>query len=180
MSSRKYTPAERTVKFWAKVDKSGGEDACWLWTGGGTRAGYGQMWWEGRLRYAPRISWELAYGKPPDELSVLHNCPTGDNPRCVNPRHLWLGTYQDNANDRERKGRGNQPRGDRNGMRLYPEKLLRGSTHPNAKLTEVDVGNIRQRFADGGITKTELARDYHVTDVLIGKIVRGESWKHIL
>jgi nitrogen regulatory protein PII len=96
----RLTIAERLVKY---SDRSGGEDSCWLWTGG-TITGYGVIKITHRNVFAHRASWELAHGPIPDGLFVLHNCPGGDNRACINPRHLFLGTDQDNYHDRVRKG----------------------------------------------------------------------------
>jgi hypothetical protein len=95
-----------TEWFWARVDRSGD---CWEWQGSRTPAGYGKV-----IRQSPgdpstvlsgrahRLSYLMAYGPPPPDLFVLHTC---DNPPCVNPAHLFLGTAEDNARDMSRKGR---------------------------------------------------------------------------
>lgn len=97
---------DRARQFWDKVEKT---DACWLWQGALTSAGYGCLTVNKRRVYAHRLSYEIATGIHPGNLKVCHNCPGGDNPACVNPAHLWLGTDLDNARDRERKGRGVRP-----------------------------------------------------------------------
>lgn len=89
-------------RFWTKVDKSG---ECWLWQAACDNHGYGCFWFGGRLQKSSRVSWSLAHGDP-GELFVLHRC---DNPRCVNPEHLFLGTQQDNLIDMRAKGRGRGP-----------------------------------------------------------------------
>ena len=89
------TPQER---FWAKVEKS---NSCWLWRANCNPEGYGQFWLNGKLEKAHRISWTFKHGAIPDRLLVLHKC---DNPPCVNPEHLFLGTDRDNSRDRIRKG----------------------------------------------------------------------------
>lgn len=105
-------------QFWAKVAKAGPND-CWLWLGHKMPYGYGTYGKPKQL--AHRRAWELTNGPIPDGLMVLHNCPDGDNPSCVNPAHLWLGTQTDNMRDAAAKGRissqqrpENQPRGEDN------------------------------------------------------------------
>lgn len=110
MSPRAYRmKTSLAERFWAKVNKNGPmhpvlQTQCWLWTAGLLDFGYGRFrsrvhsWDEG----AHRVSWALTYGPVPDGLDVLHKC---DNPPCVNPEHLFLGTQRDNNLDRDAKGR---------------------------------------------------------------------------
>lgn len=91
-----------TERFWRKVDKSAGPEGCWPWTGSRHGFGYGFVSAGGKRRGAHRVSWELANGPIPDGLSVCHRC---DNPPCVNPAHLFLGTVGDNTRDMMAKGR---------------------------------------------------------------------------
>lgn len=189
MAPRKYTTAERICTFWSKVDKSNGDDACWLWTGSVRGYGYGQFWFNSRNRPTHRISWELAHGEIPDGLLVCHRC---DNPICVNPKHLFLGTQQDNIDDKTRKGR--QAIGDRNGVYTHPEKrpfgernarythpenTAHGEAHGRHKLTELQVREIRQLYIEKGISQRQLARMFGITKTHVRRIVRGENWKHI-
>lgn len=93
-------------RFWARADQSGGPDACWNWTGGLLSTGYGRVvvstnGHESNVR-AHRIAYELVKGPITGGLLVCHSC---DNPRCVNPAHLWLGTHRDNGRDASIKGR---------------------------------------------------------------------------
>jgi hypothetical protein len=153
-------------RFWSKVDKSGGENSCWLWTAYRNEDGYGKIGWNGHAQSAHRISYLLTYGEIPDGLQVLHNCPEGDNPACVNPRHLWLGTHQDNMDDMARKGRRkstSQP----------------GEKHGRHKLTEQQVLEIRQRYALGGISQRALGELYGVAQWTVGLIVNHKHWRHV-
>ena len=92
---RVFPPTEEL--FWAKVDKRGTNE-CWLWMGSKTR-GYGSFNAKDGPKLAHRFSYSLHYGPIPDEMCVCHNCPGKDNPSCVNPAHLWLGTHQQNMAD---------------------------------------------------------------------------------
>lgn len=88
------------VRFWAKVDKS---TDCWEWMGNIKEdSGYGSIKNGNTMDYAHRVSWTLHFGTIPKGLCVLHKC---DNRRCVNPNHLFLGTYKDNVQDMIKKGR---------------------------------------------------------------------------
>lgn len=89
-------------KFWSLVDKAAGDEACWLWTAGKDRAGYGRFRYNGASHYAHRLAFYFANGRRAKKC-VLHSC---DNPQCVNPKHLREGTAKDNAEDREKRGRG--------------------------------------------------------------------------
>lgn len=111
-------------RFWSKVDKSN-SDGCWLWTAARDRDGYGSFWLQGEQVRAHRVAYALLHPGEvvPEELVVRHEC---DNPPCV--RHLILGTRLDN--DLDRVARGRSATGDRNGSRLYPERVLRGEACP--------------------------------------------------
>lgn len=87
-------------RFWDKVRK-GHTSECWLWVGG-TKRGYGRFWYNGRAQYAHRVAYMLERGTVPDDVVVRHTC---DNPTCVNPRHLVLGTQTDNVSDMVERGR---------------------------------------------------------------------------
>jgi hypothetical protein len=101
--TNQHTALPMPDRFWAKVDRSGGLDACWPWMGSRTEEGYGQFWDGQRIEHAARVAWRLHTGKEvPSDKHALHHC---DNPPCCNPAHLWLGTNQNNSTDRARKGR---------------------------------------------------------------------------
>lgn len=147
-------------RFWAKVDKSGGPDACWEWQGTRAPNRYGSVTFHNRAVSTHRLAWELTHGPITDGLWVLHRC---DNPPCCNPAHLFLGTPTDNAQDRNAKGRANTARGERTG---------------HAKLTDAQVLDIRARYA-AGETGRALAREYGVSPAAVSNIMTGKRWRHL-
>lgn len=158
------TPAER---FWSYVDKSG---SCWVWCGLKDHRGYGKFSpTHGHPTGAHRYSWELANGTIPDGMVVCHQC---DNPWCVNPKHLFLGTPEDNVQDAIRKGR----------FQVVKDNLLSskvGEDHANAVLTEDVVRRIRKEYGDGGTSCVKLAHKYGVSKTTIHLIVSRKAWTHI-
>lgn len=159
----KYTSKD-IERFWSKVDKSGGEDACWIWTGC-TGRGYGQIKWGRGMIVSHRIVWILTYGDIPNSLLVLHKC---DNPPCVNPQHLFLGTQSDNMKDMFHK-----KRRDMHGKR-GENPNMQGEKNPLCKLTDLQVVEIRQRYkwyGKGGENQLELAHAFGVDQALICRIV---------
>ena len=154
---RKYNVRPLAVRFWAKVDQSG---PCWLWTGYRDRWGYGVASRDKRAILAHRLAYELTYGPIPAGQVVCHRC---DNPACVRPDHLWLGTPLDNERDKIAKGRKHTQRGARNSR---------------AKLTAQDVTAIRAAH-DAGQNADALASAYGVTAYTIHDIVTFRSWRHL-
>ena len=153
---RRTPPIEE--HFWSRVQILGPND-CWLWQASRNRKGYGQVSVNSESVPAHRVAWELTYGPIPDGLWVLHKC---DNPPCTNPSHLFLGTNADNVADKVAKNR--QPVGTK--------------TH-NAKLTEQQVIEARQRFAEGGITITALAEECGVNRITMKNVLQCNTWRHI-
>jgi hypothetical protein len=129
---------------------------------------------EGRQMQAHRASWLIHRGDIPDNLWVLHKC---DNPPCVNPGHLFLGTYQDNIDDMVSKGR--HSHGDRQWLRKNPERVNRGEAVPWSKLTADTVREIRTLFATGDYSKMDLVRQFGVTHPTIRRILSRKIWRHI-
>jgi len=164
----------REEVFWSRVDKSGGEDACWEWMGAHFSNGRGSFRLRGRNMLAHRVSYEYVNGPIPDDLLVCHHC---DNGGCVNPAHLFLGTYADNSRDAVMKGR--VAKGDCHGSRTHPESVGRGERNPMSKLDANSVLAIRSLYAGGLTTQTALAEKFSVDQAQVWRIVHHRSWGHI-
>lgn len=135
---------------------------CWRWTKSLSNKGYGQFGYQvsGKTQmFAAHRAFAEMFGVNIDNALVLHSC---DNPWCVNPDHLRAGTLQDNMDDKVNRGRVFRPL---------------GSTHHSTNLTEAQVLEIR-RLA-GATSRKELASTYRTSVMAIGKIVRGDRWKHL-
>lgn len=148
-------------RFWNKV-KILKENDCWEWKYCKDKDGYGGFeLTHGNKQRAHRVSWELNYGPIPANLFVLHHC---DNPSCVNPKHLFLGSASDNNKDCKNKGRarGGGVKGEKNKM---------------AKLTEKQVIEIREKYIPYKYSTYQLAKEYGMHASQIHKIVRNENWK---
>jgi hypothetical protein len=116
---------------------------------------------------AHRYSWELHFGPIPDGLLVCHKC---DNPACVRPSHLFLGTSADNTADMLAKGR-----------RVAPStaNLARGSQHYKAKFRDADIRKIRRLYAKGSILQREIGAMFGVSPTCISHIIQRKSWAHV-
>lgn len=152
---------ETLERFWRKVDRKQKND-CWNWIGSKIRTGYGQFKSNKKIVLAHRFSWELHFGKiPQNKPCVLHHC---DNPKCVNPRHLFLGTQADNVEDMINKGRDNKAR-------------QKGEDNANHKLTVSQIKEIRS--LKGKLTQKEIAKMFNVYHTTIEKIHNNKTWKHV-
>lgn len=188
---RKSTAPTLAERFWAKVDKHGPVCAselgpCWMWTAATTvTGGYGSISVGGKQVRAHRVSFQLSVGPIPPGQWVLHRC---DNPPCIRPEHLFLGTDRDNQRDRAAKGR-----------HLAPlERMLRdllvapwhvlsraagpahpfGESHCRAKLTTSQVSEIRRRYIPRRVSTRKLAAEFGVSPRAIRAALSGETWKH--
>lgn len=160
-----YKP-QKTVRerFWAKVDKNGPtqprmDTNCWVWTGY-TDNGYGKFHFRRTRWLAHRVRWILKHGDLAADELLLHKC---DNRACIRVSHLYIGNTLQNAIDRESRGRGNQPQGEK---------------HPKAKLTDDDVREIRR------LALTMRGIDIHklypqVTLDIVYKVIRKAIWAHL-
>ena len=164
------------VRFWFKVRiRKPGQ--CWPWRAGRLQKGYGTFSIGGRGPnfLAHRVAWEIVHGRVPAGLCVLHHC---DNPCCVNPGHLWVGTHADNTQDALRKKRLRPATGKRHGTHTHPE-CFRGERRRTAKLTEGLVRDLRKAYAKGDTTFTALGQEYGVSYVTVRNAVRGETWAYV-
>lgn len=140
-------------RFWSNVTKT---KNCWIWKGYTHPTGYGAIHNGSSMIGAHRLSYIINKGKIPNGLCVLHHC---DNPGCVNPNHLWLGTRGDNNTDRKNKNRS-----------------ACGESNPKSKLQKNQVIRI---FRSYDKTDKELAEKYSVSQQTISCIRTGRSWSHV-
>lgn len=151
------TPGDR---FWSRVDKSGGADACWPWMKLLNHSGYGVAYDMTcrKQRIASRVAWELTIGPLLENECVLHVC---DNPRCCNPSHLFVGTRGDNVRDMIDKGR-----------------QAVGNAMSHAKMNPDKVRDLRRRLGDGE-SVCSVSRAYGITPAAVRKIRDRRMWKHV-
>jgi HNH endonuclease len=143
-------------RFWSRVDRRG-PDECWIWIGSQLPKGYGTLSCgpQGNF-YAHRVSYELHIGVIPRGQFVLHRC---DNPPCVNPRHLFLGSHRDNMRDMVAK-----------------ERSQKGTRNPRNKLSPNDVIEIRALYRSGGVSMKALGERFGVSAPHIHDIVHLQRW----
>jgi hypothetical protein len=150
-------PAWWIDRFWARSKRAGD---CREWVGARLPNGYGvyctKLLKVGPRQYAHRIAYVLAHGPIPAGMFVCHHC---DNPSCVEPTHLYLGTPKDNSNDAQRKGR------------------MRGQFKP--RLTADMVREMRATYATGTVTFFDLADRYGITFQHAHSVVRRRCWNHV-
>ena len=152
------------TRLWSRAEPVGD---CLVWQGARAWGGYGLLMWNGeRRRRAHRVAYELTHGPIPIGLHVLHRC---DNPPCIRPEHLFLGTQTDNMYDRIAKGRG---------MLRPPVRDQKGTHNPAATLDDRSVRAIRS-LAVQGVLHRIIASAFGVNKRTIGNVVRRDTWGHI-
>jgi len=148
---------EQRDYFWARVDKTGGEDACWNWTASAGR--YGIVKYNQKTIGTHVLALTLTHGpKPADKPYACHNCK--QNKICCNPKHLRWDTHDENMKDRDNDG-------------TTPKGEILG------KLTELQVKEIRAKYETGKYTQQKLGEDYGICTAAICQIVNRKTWKHI-
>ena len=143
-------------RFWSKIDIKN-DNECWDYKGGKQHFGYGQFWFEGKTIGAHKFSYQLHHGSIPKDMCVCHSC---DNPTCVNPKHLWLGTKGENNKDRSNKKRS----ADR-----------KGELCPTVKLKEYQAIAIKYSNKKNFL----LAKQYNISQQTVCDIKKGKRWRHI-
>jgi hypothetical protein len=141
---------QNKIKNNVKIDNNG----CWIWQRE-THKGYGRIYFDGKRMRAHRASYMAFNGELQEDMSVCHSC---DNPTCVNPEHLWLGSHSENMRDGYRKGR----------VRL-----------PWQKFTAEDVLEIRRLWATGDFTQKQLAEKFNTSAGYIKVLVNRRAWQHL-
>lgn len=168
--ANKFKTIDINTRFIKFIDKT---NDCWNWIGNKDKDGYGMF--EPKIkeaRRAHRYSYFINFGEIPKGMCVCHNC---DNPSCVNPNHLFLGTTYENVKDRVNKGR--TAKGINNGAYTHPEKINKGEQVGTSKLCYNDIIEIRK--AATTISRRKLGKLFNVSHNTICRIVNHESWQHV-
>lgn len=149
-------------RFWTKVDKKS-DNECWEWKSTILNTGYGQFTIKAINKYSShRIAYSL-YNNEVINITdlILHNC---DNRKCCNPYHLRKGTHKENMKDMTNRNRSYKPNGEK---------------HPNCKLTEQDIIDIRAKYIPRKYTQQKLADEYNLSIQHVSDIINKKKWKHI-
>lgn len=154
------TPADAYAeRFWARVDKSAGADGCWPWTGR-LDNGYGWFWMDGRDHRTHRVSYALSHGLAVADVPGHVRHLVCDNPPCVNPAHLAIGTHAENMGD----------------MAAH-RRAASGERVTGARLTAEDVAAIRRRYVPRHTTMQMLADEYGVRRSTVWAVIHDETWR---
>lgn len=163
------------ARLMSHVDPRPNPYGCWIWIGSKNKKGYGQISINRKPHPAPRAMYEITYGIVLPIFLVCHDCPGGDNPACINPDHLFLGTPKDNIQDARKKNRLSS--GANHYLNKRPELVRRGEGNPMSKLTSTDIPEIRRLLTF--ISQSEVARRFRVSRSAIEHIYFGHTWKHV-
>lgn len=142
------------IRARVKVDANG----CWIWQGAIAPSGYGQIYHGGKTQNVHRLVFKSLNGEIPSRVHVCHSC---DNRKCCNPRHLWPGTQRENIEDAAAKGR-----------------MVHGSKHHNAKLSEESVQKMVKRFRECRSIR-EVSREFGVARTTTKRVIAGDGWNHV-
>jgi len=148
-------------KFHSKYIQRG-VDECWEWVANKDSHGYGCIKINNKTRGAHRVMYELV-----NQVALVHKefvCHSCDNPACVNPAHLFIGTHTENMKDMVNKGRSYKPKGESNS---------------NSKVTEEDVLTMREMYSTGNYTQAELCDRYPIKKSQMSNILRGDNWREL-
>ena len=148
-------------RFWSHVDRTG---PCWEWKAYRDRDGYGRFLFEGQAGFlAHRASYTMAYGQIGDGMLVLHRC---DNPSCVRPDHLFLGSATDNHRDKASKGRC------RNGWATNPEHMRQVAGVCRRKMTD-EALQLARELKLSGVSQRQIAKQLNVSEMTVSRALRG-------
>jgi len=158
MTFKRYTKEQKVIAFWDKVAITANDNMCWLWKGTKEKTGYGQFFLDdrkGKRTMAHRIALSFPDYVIPDGMEICHSC---DTPLCCNPKHLFIGTHQENMTDMALKER-------------HPKGLM----VPNGKLSDEQVQEIRYRYECENTTQAALASEYGIDPSLVSYIVNNKK-----
>lgn len=153
---KKYTTEQQAIAFWSKVAITADDNQCWIWLGGKIKGGYGVWDWNGKTTTTHKIAWLYPNYTIPNGMQILHSC---DNPSCCNPKHLRIGTHQDNMDDRSQRNR--TAKHEKNG---------------NRKLSLPIANDIRNAYKNGEKNVSKLSREFGVSRRQIDRIIDGVHW----
>lgn len=158
------TVPQQIDAFWKKV-KKGADNECWMWLGAtcGSNSKYGHALFGGTLKKAHRIAYEITFGEIPKGMLACHKC---DNSLCVNPNHIFIGTYRDNILDMIKKGR-------------QVKATMRGEESPRCKITEAQVIKAKFLRRTQGLMYKEIAKATGISRTNVSSILEGRSWRHV-
>jgi len=143
--------------FWSNHIKQ--DNGCWLWSKSLHKDGYGHLSYQRKYWLASRLAWTLTHGNIPERMCVCHKC---DNPACINPDHLFLGTHAENMGDMKTKNR--------------RKNINTGEKNGRAKVKQDDVLKIRHLYKTRQANQVQLAKEFGISQSSISAIIRKKIW----